>query len=139
MADKEIQLNGRTVGYGTGVKSSEETTTQSTNTFDGVVTQGVQEIGLTLEIDRLSYATKEDYIIIRKELLRLRSTPGQVVVREVIRRPNEEPYELKSVFKGVILDGRDYEMKPEENSVESLKFICGSCSEYVDGEEITVD
>jgi hypothetical protein len=129
MADKEIIINGKTMLHGNGVKDGVETSTSTTVCFDEVVPQGSPNTSYTLEIDRLVYETKEDYDWLREELEKLKSVPGMITTREIIRFKDSEPFVIIKNFTDCILDGKDYEMKPEEQSAQSLKFICGGCDE----------
>lgn len=132
MADKEILIDGLTVMHGTGVKDGVETSTNTTVCFDEVVTQGSPKVSYTLEIDRLVYETQDDYFDLSKKLKEMLSIPSTITTREVIRYDPKNPFVIVKNFSGCILDSKDYEMKPEENSVQSLKFICSDCVEEPD-------
>lgn len=129
MADKEIIINGHTVLHGTGVKDSETTSTNTTTCFDEVVPQGAPIVGCTLEVNKLIYETKEEYDWLRDELKKMRSIGGTITTREVIRYKDSRPFVIVKNFSDCILDGKDYEMKPEEHSALGLKWICASCDE----------
>jgi hypothetical protein len=132
MADKEVIINGKTVVHGQGVKESLETNTSTTACFDEVVTQGSPTVSYTLDIDRLVFETREQYEALRAELNKMLNIPGMITTREVIRFKNDSPFVIVKNFTGAILDGKDYEMKPEEHSAQNLKFICNSCEEYTE-------
>ena len=132
MADKEIIINNITVANGTGVKESIETSTNTTTCFDGVIPQGSPQISFTLEIDRFTYETKEDYVALRDQLLKMLSIPGEVATRETIYHDPTNPYTIVRYYSDCILDGKDYEMKPDEHSAQNLKFICGKCKEEIE-------
>ena len=115
--------------HGKGVKDSEDTSTSTTVCFDEVVPEGSPNVGFTLEIERLVYETKEEYDWLREELKKMRSVGGNITTREVIRYKNSRPFVINKHFTDCILDGKDYEMKPEEHSAMKLKFICGDLDE----------
>lgn len=129
MADKEIIINGHTILHGKGVKESPETSTSTTVCFDEVVPEGSPNISYTLEIERLVYETKEEYDWLRDELKKMLNEPGIVTTREIVRFKNSRPFVIVKNFTDCILDGKDYEMKPEEHSAMKLKFICGGLDE----------
>ena len=129
MADKEIIINGHSILHGKGVKDSTETSTNTTVCFDEVVPEGSPNVSYTLEIERLIYETKEEYDWLRDELKKMLSVGGYVTTREIIRYKDSKPFVIVKDFKECILDGKDYEMKPEEHSAMKLKFICGDCEE----------
>ena len=129
MADKEVIINGKTVVHGTGVKESLETNTNSTACFDEVVTQGSPTVSYKLDIDRLIFEKREQYEALKAELDNLLHIPGMITTREIIRFKGEEPFVIVKNFTGAILDGKDYEMKPEEHSAQNLTFICDGCDE----------
>ena len=132
MADKEIIINGTTVVHGKGVKESLNTSTSSTACFDEVITEGSPSISYKLDIDRVVFETKEQYESLNAELKSLIKNPGIITTREVIRFKNDSPFVIVKNFTGAILDGNDYEMKPEEHSAQNLSFICSDCDEYTE-------
>ena len=127
MADKEVIINGHNMLHGTGVKDSEDTSTNSTPCFDEVLTQGAKQTGGTLEIDRLIFESKEEYDWLSAELRKMKSEHGMITTRQIIRV--EKPYVIIKNFTGCILNGKDFEMKPEEHSAQNLKFIWEACDE----------
>ena len=136
MADREILIGGDdtgqgglTVMHGTSVKDSLETSTDIITCFDEVVPQGASTVGGTLDIEKLSYDSINDYVALRDKLKDMLSTPTMVTTFEIIRFKGEAPYKIQKNYMGCILDGKDYEMKPEEHSVQSLKFKYASVEE----------
>ena len=132
MADKEVIINGKTVVHGQNVKESLESSTSSTVCFDEVITQGSATVSYKLDIDRLVFETKEQYEELRDELNTMLHVPGIITTREVIRFKNDSPFVIVKNFTGAILDGKDYEMKPEEHSAHGLSFVCNGCEEYTE-------
>lgn len=132
MADKEVIINGKTVVHGQGVKESLETSTSSTACFDEVITQGSPTVSYKLDIDRLVFETKEQYEELRDELRSMLNVPGIITTREIIRFKADAPFCIVKNFTGAILDGKDYEMKPEEHSAQNLTFVCSAMDEYTE-------
>lgn len=132
MGEVVILIDGLNVGHGTGVKDSEQTSTNQTVCFDEVVTQGAPKTGYTLEIDRLVYETREDYILLRDKIKSMKSKGATITVRETVQFKNEAPYTIVKNYPDCILDGRDHEWKPEEHTVQNLKFITGEVEEDIE-------
>lgn len=131
MADKIVIIDGITLKNGTGVKGSTETNTSTLSTFDGVIPQGTDKVGETLEIDRASYEGLTDYVTLHNKLRSMLKVPGVITVIEKKYIPNEKPFEIRRNYFDCLVDGKDYEIKPEEHTVENLKFICGRMEEDV--------
>ena len=132
MADKEVIINGKTVVHGQGVKESLETNTSKTVCFDEVITEGSENNSYKLDIDRLVFETREDYEELRDLLEELTHIPGIITTRETIRYKGAEPFVIVKNFTDCVLDGNDYEMKPEEHSAQNLSFICAGKDEYTE-------
>ena len=64
MADKEIIIGGKTVMYATSVKASPETSTSSTATFDGAITQGADKVAWNIELSKIKFKINIDTNII---------------------------------------------------------------------------
>lgn len=132
MADKEVIINGSTLVHGQGVKESLESNTSKTVCFDEVITEGSENVSYKLDMDRLVFETREQYEQLRDELKSLVHIPGIITVREIIRYKQDAPFAIVKNFTNCILDGKDYEMKPEEHSAQNLTFICASMEEYTE-------
>lgn len=133
MADKEVIINGTTIVHGTGVKESiENSATNTTVCFDEVITEGSATVSYKIDVDRLVFETREQYESLRDELNSLLGTPGILTTREVVRFKNEPPFVIVKNFTGVVLDGKDYEMNPDEHSAQSLSFVADGCEEYTE-------
>ena len=133
MADVEIIINGKTLVHGTGVKESlEKSGAESTVCFDEVLTDGTEQVSYKLDIDRVIYETKLTYLNLSKVFKAMLSTPGTITTRQTIKYKNKEPFVIVKNYSGCILDGRDYEMKPEERAAQNLSFICANMEEYIE-------
>ena len=53
--DKKVIIDGVTVMYATGVKASPETNSSTTNTFDGAITQGMDNVAWNVELSKVRY------------------------------------------------------------------------------------
>ena len=132
MSDKEVIINGKKMLYGTGVKGSRETSTNTTATFDGVITQGTKMTAHSLECNRVSYEGATTYMELSETIDNMIDNPGMVTVREVKRPPNEDAFVIVRNYFDCVIDGDDYEIKPEEHTVENLKFKCGRLEKYTE-------
>ena len=133
MADKEIIINGKTVAHGTGVKESiEKNSAESVVCFDEAIVDGSDTVSYKLTVDRLIYENRKTYEKLRDTFKKMLSTPGNITTREVIRYKNSAPFVIVKNYSGVILDGRDYEMKPDERSAQNLSFLCADMDEYTE-------
>ena len=108
--------------YGTGVKESPETSESTTNTFTGAVVQGASEVAYTLEIEKLRYEGMDRHMQISQKIEEMMSVPDNITVVDTIRPKGERPYMVIKRYFGCITTGNDYEIKPDEHTVESLKF-----------------
>ncbi len=133
MADKEVIINGTTLVHGQGVKETiDKSSASSTVCFDEVITEGSDTISYKVTVDRLVFETREQYEELRDQLGIMMKEPGIITTREVIRFKNDSPFVIVKNFTGAILDGKDYEMKPEEHSAQNLSFLCNGCEEYTE-------
>ena len=115
----------------TGVKESEETSASTTLTFDGVVPQGTSDNPFSLEISRISYEDKATYQEIRDIINKLRTVPGVITVSEDIYPRGSTPFTIIRDYSDAIVDGKDYEIKPEEKTVYNMKFKAGAMKETI--------
>ena len=136
MADKEVKLavgdKSINLKHGQGVKESVETSTSTTVCFDEVITEGAEKVSYKLDIDRIIFETKDDYVALRDILDEMQHTAGDVQTRETIKYKGEAPFTIVKTFGGAILDGNEYEMKPEEKTAHKISFVCSSKNETIE-------
>ncbi len=120
MPSKEIIIDGKKLMYGTSGKASPETNTSSTSTFDGVVNEGLDEVPWNLEFSKLRYEGLTSHRELSETLDRMISIPAMVTIRETVRTPEEE-YTIVDNYYNCLVNGNDYELKPEEKTVENIK------------------
>lgn len=133
MADKTIIIDGKTVAHGTGVKESiDKSSADSIVCFDEVITDGSDTVSYKLTVDRLMWESRSYYETLSNKLRKMLSVPAEITTREVIRYKKQAPFVIVKNYHNCILDGKDYEMKPEERSVQNLTFICASMDEYTE-------
>lgn len=132
MADKEFLIKknedepGILVAHGTGIKESRKTNSKSTVCFDEVITDGTENTEYNIDLEKVSYegmiSTMElealiDYAIVN---------PVYATVREVVKPKGEEPFVKIRNYSNVLVNGDDLDLKPEELTINSLKFIAGA-------------
>ena len=133
MADKEIIINGKTLVHGQGVKESIDKSTADTIVcFDEVLTDGADTISYKITIDRIVIEKRRTYETLRDIFKKMLKVPGEITTREVVRYKQEKPFVIVKNFHGCIIDGKDYEMKPEELSAQNLSFVASDMDEYTE-------
>ena len=121
---KRVIINGKTMMNGTSVKGSRETSTNATPTFDGVITQGTRNVSHTLELERVSYEGKVSYMELSDTIDKMIDIPAMVTVEEdIYPSGDEKPFTIIREYHDCVVDGDEYEISPEEHTVESLKFL----------------
>ena len=121
MADKEIIIGGKTVMYATNVKASPETNSTTTNTFDGAITQGMDNVAWSIELSKVRFEDVSTHQGLSELLDSMLSKPQMVTVRETVHSKKED-YVIKDNFFNCLLDGNDYELKADDLTSESIKF-----------------
>ena len=122
---KRVIINGKTMMNGTSVKGSRETSTNATPTFDGVITQGTRNVSHTLELERVTYEGMTTYLELSNVIEKMIDIPAMVTVEEdIYPTGNEQPFMRE--YHDCVVDGDEYEISPEEHTVESLKFLAAS-------------
>ncbi|MBR3213164.1 MAG: hypothetical protein IKF79_01495 [Methanosphaera sp.] len=121
MADKEIIIDGKRMLWGTSAKASPETSTNTTQTFDGAITQGAGNIPWTIELEKVRYDNMIGHRKLSEKLDKMLTKPAMVTIRERVKTASEE-YTIVDNFYNCILEGNDYELKPDENTGENIKF-----------------
>ena len=121
MGNKVVIIDGKRMLYGTSAKASPETNTSATSTFDGVIVEGLDEIPWTIEVSKLRYEGLATHREMSETLDEMISVPKMVTIRETVKNPDEE-YTIVDNFFDCVVDGNDYEVKPDEKTVENIKF-----------------
>ena len=122
MADKEVIIKGKKMLYGTSVKASPETKTSSTPTFDENIVQGTDKVSWTIDIGKMRYEGLTTHRQLSETLDEMMSIPHNITVRETVYPKNEAPYVIVDNYYSCLVDGNEYELKPEDMTTESIKF-----------------
>ena len=121
-ADKQIIIAGKRLLYGTSVKCSPEISSSSTQTFDGAITQGLNDVSWTIEIERVRYDKQVTHQKLSQLIEEMFSVPHVVTIRETVRPSGQDPYTIVDNYYGCIVDGADYSISTDDHTVENLKF-----------------
>lgn len=124
--DEEVSID---LTYVTGFKEDEDVTSNTTSTFDGVVTEGSPANPYSIEIDRISYEGESTYFQIKALIDSFRTNPGTITSFENIYPKSEAPFCIMRQYHDCILDGKSYEINPEQMTAHNLKFKAGSMDE----------
>ena len=125
MADKKVIIDGVTVAYATGVKANPETKTATTDTFDGAITQGMDKVAWSIELSKVRFEDSASHKELSQLLDSMMANPKMVTVIETVHSTNEN-YTIVDNYFGCILEGNDYEIKPDDNTSETIKFKASS-------------
>ena len=131
LADKQLLIKknkdepGIIVAHGTGIKESRKTTAKTTVCFDEVLANGTKQTEYNIDLDKVSY----EGLISTQELEQLIDyavdNPVYLSIREIVRPKGEEPYVKIRNYGNVITNGDDLDLKPDELTINSLKFLAG--------------
>lgn len=122
MANVEIIIAGSKMLHGTSVKETPELSSNSTPTFDGVITQGLDEVPYTIEMSKISYENASTTMDLEKLLEEMYSNPKMVTIRELVKPKGERAFWRIRNYHECVVSGNDYEVKPDDLTVHNLKF-----------------
>ena len=120
-SDKKIIIDTHTVAYATSVKASPETNVSTTPTFDGAITQGMDKVAWSLEFSKVRFEKSEKHKDLNKILDDMLANPKMITVIETVHA-TDETYTIRDDYSGCILESNEYEIKPDDNTTETLKF-----------------
>lgn len=121
-SEKRIAIGGTYLLYGTGVKTSVDTNTSTVSTFDKVIPQGTNKVGHSIELSFVRFQSMSDYIKLRGLFNKMLNTPLTVSIAEDIIGDDGNKYVIREHYYNCLIDGKDYEIKAEERTVENVKF-----------------
>ena len=128
MADKEIIIgtgqNRITMLYGTSVKETPDisSTSSTTPTFSGPIIQGSEEVAYDIDISKLRYEGRAMHQRLSEKLEEMLHIKDNITIIDTVRPAGETPYKVTRNYYNCLVTGNDYEMKPEDHTVENLKF-----------------
>ena len=132
---KIVFINDIKVGYGTGAKITPNLETEETPTFDGPVIDGANEPSYAVTVDKLRYDTIDQYTKLTQLLLNMESTGYTIRIYEQADMKDGKMTRDDIVYNCKI-DGNEYELKPDERTVESLSFKGNKRRIWINGKEV---
>ncbi|MBR0369698.1 MAG: hypothetical protein IJH63_03100 [Methanobrevibacter sp.] len=121
MPDKQVYIGNLKVMFGTNVKVSPETNINTTPTFDGVLTDGTDNIPWSISMDRLRYGSQTNYIELHEKLDNMLTVPETIKIEEIVHTSTES-YKIIDYVYNCLVDDNAYEIKADERTVENLAF-----------------
>ena len=121
MADKRVIIDGVQMMHGTSIKGSRDTNVNTITTFDEVIPQGTRNTSHSIDMSKVSYEDATTYAELDEVLTDMLDIPAMVTIEEDYFVGDEE-YTVRYNYFNCLLDGDDYEIKPEEHTVLNLKF-----------------
>ena len=74
--DKKVIIDSRTVAYATSVKANPETNVSTTQTFDGAITQGMDNVPWSLELSKVRFESSAKHKELNQILDEMLATPN---------------------------------------------------------------
>lgn len=112
--------------WGTGVKSSPDLSTSSTNTFSGAIVDGTDNIPYTIEVSRIRNDGMEQHMALSEKLDDMMKNGDDITVIDTMKPKGQDAYQVIDHYFNCLLEGNDFEMKTDELTAESLKFRASS-------------
>ena len=122
MADKEVIIAGKKMMHGTSIKASPETNESTTKTFDGAIVQGNKNVPYSIDLARVRYDDSTTHRELSEKVEDMMENSDIITIREIVRPAGETPYVIVDNYFECITSGNDYEIKPDDHTVENLKF-----------------
>lgn len=133
--DVEIIIDDIHVGYATSAKVSPETSVEKTPTFDGVITDGTDNVSWKVDISKLRYGGIQDYIKLEKILNTMFKTPKTIRIKETAHF-QEGDMEVDKYIYNCIIETKDVEYNPTSRTVDTLSFTGNKMRKLINGEEV---
>lgn len=130
MADKRIIIDGVQMMHGTSIKMSRDTNVNVVTTFDENIPQGTRNTSHSIEISKVLYEGATTYVELDTVLTNMLDVPAMVTIEEDYH-VGDEDFTVRYNYFNCLVDGDDYEIKPEERTVSSLKFKAGRLEKEV--------
>ena len=119
--DKKVIIDSHTVAYATSVKANPETNVSTTQTFDGAITQGMDKVAWSIELSKVRFESSTKHKELNQILDEMLANPKRITIIETVHS-KDETYTIRDDYDGCILESNDYEIKPDDNTSETLKF-----------------
>lgn len=120
---------------GTSFKDTPEYSSDMIKCFDENVNQGSDVVGGTIEIEKLVYDGRQQYIDLRDKLKAMKTEPAMVTTFQRIKFKGDKPYIIRKNYKGCLIASNDEESNPGEISTKTFSFTYEECVEIDPYEE----
>lgn len=120
----------------TEAKISEELDSDVVKTFDEPVTVPSSEGGYTVDISALEARSIEDFILLKRILKNLKTTPGSITISETVKYSPDQIFDDVNFLSGVTLSSNEVTYNAEDLTARDLSFKAKKLEETVNGEVI---
>lgn len=132
---KIVFINDIKIGYSTSAKIKPSLDIKETKTFDGPVIDGNPEPSFDVDIDTLRYDTIEQYTKLTQLLLDM-ETKGYTIRIYEYAEMKDGPMTRDDLVYECRVSGNEYELKPDERTVEKLSFKGRKRRIWINGVEV---
>lgn len=120
----------------TEAKISEELDSDVVKTFDEPVTVPSSDGGYTVDISALEARSVEDFILLKRILKNLKTTPGSITISETVKYSPDQIFDDVNFLSGVTLSSNEVTYNAEDLTARDLSFKAKNLEETVNGEVI---
>ena len=132
---KWVYINDIKVGYSTSAKVKPGLDLKETKTFDGPVIDGNPEPSFEVNVDTLRYDTVAQYTKLTQLLLDMETRGYTVSIKEEAEMKDGTMTRTEKVYECRV-SGNEYELKPDERTVEKLSFKGRKRRIWINGVEV---
>jgi hypothetical protein len=120
----------------TEAKISEELDSDIVKTFDEPVTVPSSDGGYSVDISALEARSVADFILLKRILKNLKTTPGSLTISETVKYSPDQIFDDVNFLSGVTLTSNEVTYSAEGLTARDLSFKAKSLEETVNGEPI---
>ena len=132
---KVVFINDIKIGYTTSAKIKPSLDIKETKTFDGPVIDGNPEPSFDVDIDTLRYDTIDQYTKLTQLLLDMETKGYTIRIWEYAEMKDGKMTRDDLVYECRV-SGNEYELKPDERTVEKLSFKGHKRRIWINGKEV---
>lgn len=133
---KTVYINDIKIGYSTTVKIKPALDTKEVKTFDGPVINGTADPSFDIDIETLRYDTIAQYTKLTQLLMDMETKGYTISVRELVEMKDGTLKRVDNIYECRVT-GNEYELKPDDCTVEKLSFTGRKKRTWINGKEIT--
>ena len=123
----------------TEAKISEELDSDIVKTFDEPVSVPSSDGGYKIDISALEARTVEEFFTLKQILLKMKDTPGNITISEIVKVKGEAAFEDANYLGGVMLTNNEVTYDAEDLTARELSFNAETCEEKVNGKPVKWD